>query len=273
MPGLRQQASASGMSSVCARICQPVHPDRGLAGALVAGAGRGGRVPGADLAASLQVLAGDRNGSPAQPVRLAHFFAIREWKTVNVQKELEMKSLMIEKVLFVVASCLSLAPLGLGCVLDESGDIDRVVDEVDNALWTGWTSEEFPPLLCADQRLVRGGECAGSYCDNVRLDCTTVTGTFGGSSWSTYFSEEGVNERVCGPGEWVTGIDCNNSYCDNLSIECTQVTGRSVGSCSWSAAFSEEHGPFIAPAGRFVRGMRCTGRYCDNQSYLHCQLL
>ena len=185
-----------------------------------------------------------------------------------------MNSLMIERVCFVVASCVSLTAMGAGCVLGDYGDAELAVDEVANQLWTGWTSEEFPPLLCADQRLVRGGECAGRYCDNIRLDCTTVTGSFGGSSWSTYFSEEGTNERICGPDEWVTGIDCNGSYCDNLSIECTQVTGRSVGACSWSAtSFSEEHGPFVAPAGRFVRGVRCTGSYCDNLRYFTCNLL
>ena len=184
-----------------------------------------------------------------------------------------MQSLLTEKLLFLAASCLSLLPLGMGCVLDEPDDAELVVDEVTSELWTGWTSEELTPVTCTDQRLVRGSECWGGYCDNIRLDCVTVAGSFGGSSWSTPFSEEGYNERICGPDEWVTGISCAGHWCDAISIECKQVMDRGVGDCVWAGPFSEESGPFHAPLGWFVRGVKCEGRFCDDLSYWMCQLL
>ena len=184
-----------------------------------------------------------------------------------------MKSLIVWRSCAYAALCLSLVTMVPACMLEMSADEEPVIDEVEAKLWTGWTSEEFPPLECAAGRLVHGVECHGRYCDNIRLDCVSVTGSFGDSYWTSFFSEEGTNYRYCGYREWMTGIQCNDSYCDDVSIRCTSVPARPVGSCAWSSAYSEEDGPYLAPAGYYLRGVKCTGRYCDNMSYYRCQLL
>lgn len=139
--------------------------------------------------------------------------------------------------------------------------------------WTGYTSEEHPPLQCTTGRLIRGVECQGQYCDNIRADCVTAGVSIVESSWTSYFSEEGngsADERTCAGNEFVTGIACDHDYCDNISLQCSLVTGRTKGACAWSGWFSEESGPSTAPAGRFLAGVECDGSFCDNKRYLYC---
>ncbi|WP_437311946.1 hypothetical protein [Sorangium sp. So ce388] len=138
--------------------------------------------------------------------------------------------------------------------------------------WTGSTSDEHPPIECASAQLISGVECSGNYCDNIRVDCVPTAGSFGASSWTAFFSEEGTNYRICGANQWVTGIACTGHFCDNISLECTTVNGKSVGRCSWSTDHSDESGPYQAPAGWYVRGVRCRGAFCDNMSYHVCEL-
>jgi hypothetical protein len=139
--------------------------------------------------------------------------------------------------------------------------------------WTGYTSEENPPLICPYGQGVQGAHCTGSYCDNTSLYCTTTGRSTGWGSWTPYFSEEGSASGHCQGGDmWMTGISCNGSYCDNISLLCSQMSGSSTGSCSWSGWYSEEQGPFYAPWGYFIKGVQCSGRYCDNKRYRYCQL-
>lgn len=166
-------------------------------------------------------------------------------------------------------------PAATGCVAStDDVEIDEIemheADDLAPKVWTGYTSEEHPPLQCNARTLVRGAECQGKYCDNTRLDCVSATGTFGDSSWTSYFSEEGANSRTCANGEWVTGIACQGKYCDNISLRCTEVIGSSATNCSWTGTYSEEDGPYQAGTGRFIRGVRCTGKYCDNHAYYVC---
>lgn len=166
-----------------------------------------------------------------------------------------------------------------GALADEAalGD-EAAVEELNNAdatfrAWTGYTSEEFAPLQCVSGRLIRGVECQGRYCDNIRADCVDAGVTIVESSWTSYFSEEGngsADERICPGNEFVTGISCDHSYCDNISLQCSLVSGRTKGACAWSGWFSEEHGPSTAPAGRYLAGVECDGSYCDNKRYYYC---
>jgi hypothetical protein len=157
----------------------------------------------------------------------------------------------------------------------EASQVDwTVAEDLSPTAWSGWVSEELPNLECSSGNLIRGGECSGSYCDNIRVDCSGVAGSFGNAYWTTFFSDEGAsNYRKCGPKHWVTGIDCSGSWCDNLSLECTEVTNRDVGSCKWSPWYSEENGAFQAPSGYYVRGIACSGNFCDNLQYYYCELL
>ncbi|MDJ0763466.1 MAG: hypothetical protein QNJ97_10795 [Myxococcota bacterium] len=142
--------------------------------------------------------------------------------------------------------------------------------------WTGWTSEEFPPLECTSRRFVRGFECNYRYCDNVRMDCYYTGVSYGDSSWSSYFSEEGsggADERHCAWGDFMTGIACSGRYCDNISIECTEAIGKGFANCNWSGWYSEEQGPFQTPSGYYIKGIECDGSYCDNKRFRYCRMV
>lgn len=182
------------------------------------------------------------------------------------------RTLFAASFLFLVGSS--------GCVAeqaDDGSDQEIMSDDLgaEPMAWTGVTSDEYLPVMCVSGRLVGGVECSGSYCDNVRIDCLPPLQsglTFGSSSWTGWFSEEGTNYRTCGATQWMTGFQCDDDYCDNVSIQCTEVPGASAQGCSWSAYYSEENGAYHALPGRFVRGVRCRGSFCDQMSYLTCTL-
>jgi hypothetical protein len=158
-----------------------------------------------------------------------------------------------------------------GC---EDPDTSMDEDPEDPRAWTGYTSEEYPPLSCPDQHAVRGAHCTGGYCDNIALYCS-YTGRYAEDpTWMPYFSEEGsgtTDEGHCLDNDrWLTGISCNGGYCDNLSLLCARVPGSSTGGCTWSGWYSEEDGPFVAPVGYYVKGIECDGGYCDNLRYRYC---
>ncbi|PRQ09678.1 hypothetical protein [Enhygromyxa salina] len=144
--------------------------------------------------------------------------------------------------------------------------------------WIGYTSEEYPSLICPNSNAVRGFDCTGSYCDNVSPYCEQVGGTSVGSSyWTSYFSEEGSgydDEGHCwGNDEWMTGVDCSGSYCDDLSLRCTKFLGSNTGNCYWSGWYSEEQSAFMAATGHYIKGMECGGSYCDNKRYRYCKMV
>lgn len=150
---------------------------------------------------------------------------------------------------------------------------DAIADADRLELWTGWTSEEYPPLTCNTGNVARGVDCSGQYCDWVSLDCVSPgSATFTTQSWTSYFSEEGTNYRYCPSQSWLTGIACKGSYCDDISLKCTRITNRTPTNCDWSGYFSEEDPPFVAPSGKYIRGVQCGGNYCDNKRYYHCNM-
>src|SRR5262249_31970975 len=142
-------------------------------------------------------------------------------------------------------------------VITEEGLVNPEARGYD-AGWSRWTSEEYAPVTCDSSYLVNGFQCYGSYCDWVRLLCSYRGGSAGARTWSTYFSEESTNYRVCAGSAYVSGIACQNSYCDNIAIECT-TTGLASNYCQWSGYFSEEDPAFVAPTGYFIKGVQCNG--------------
>ncbi|PRQ02431.1 hypothetical protein ENSA5_23580 [Enhygromyxa salina] len=157
---------------------------------------------------------------------------------------------------------------------DVNDDVDEDLDDGFRT-WTGYVSEENPPLICSNRYAARGFDCSGSYCDNVSMDCRYLSATIGESSWIPYFSEEGsatADEGHCwGSNQWMTGVVCSGSYCDNLSLRCTAFPGTSAGDCHWSSWYSEEQSPFYAPFGYYIKGLECDGNYCDNKRYRYCK--
>lgn len=144
--------------------------------------------------------------------------------------------------------------------------------ESEALLWTGYTSEEFPPLQCDSTYVINGLECSGGFCDNIRVNCTNTGVAQGASYFTSTFSEEGTNYRYCGANEWVTGIACYGSSCDNVALECTSIPSRTVGACAWSAYITDGSGPFQAPAGYYVRGAQCRGSFCDDMRFYYCRM-
>jgi hypothetical protein len=181
--------------------------------------------------------------------------------------------------------------LSQGCLLigcDAPPEADEIVaqsDDVANAdaeddefrWWTGYTSEENPPLHCPPGEAVQGFDCRGDYCDNVALYCTSTGRSLGSQTVMPYFSEEGegaADEGHCVGGDmWMTGVACRGGYCDDLAMTCTQMIGSWTGLCWWSGWHSEEQGSFYAPYGHFVKGIECNGDYCDNKRFYYCQMI
>jgi hypothetical protein len=157
---------------------------------------------------------------------------------------------------------------------DPSVAIDETADGEEFRAWSGYTSEEYPPLICPNRHAVRGIDCEGDYCDNLSLDCRFTGRIQGEHAWQPYFSEEGessADEGHCyGDNTWMTGINCRGSYCDDLTMRCSVLVGSSTGTCTWSSWYSEEQAPFVAPSGRYLKGIECDGSYCDNKRYYYC---
>lgn len=180
----------------------------------------------------------------------------------------------VKSLSVVSASLMLLVACGHEAPPSSVSEEPEVLGKITSPVWTGYTSEEKAPLECVSGRLVGGVDCEGSFCDNISLDCLTVSGlTVGSSSWTSYFSDESPNSRTCSTNEWMTGIACQGNYCDRISIKCTEILNKTAVSCSWtSQSYSEEQGPFQAPAGNYIRGIRCSGHNCDDKFYYYCKL-
>lgn len=139
--------------------------------------------------------------------------------------------------------------------------------------WTTTTSEEYPPITLNNRNVISGINCIGSYCDNIQLRMHYFGSDRVHNHWTSYFSEEGTNSRVCAANHFVTGVACKGSYCDNVSLQCSTFSGVTTGSCYWTGWFSEESGVVVTPAGYYMTGMQCSGSYCDNKRIRYCQAL
>lgn len=138
--------------------------------------------------------------------------------------------------------------------------------------WTGYTSEEYPPVRCHQGGLMSGVACTGRYCDNMALLCSQTSYAYALRFWSPFISEEAPNSFICPNGGFITALDCNGRYCDNLAVECAPLVNRGRTACYWTAAISEEGAELLFPAGDYAAGLRCTGRYCDNVAFYVCQV-
>jgi hypothetical protein len=158
----------------------------------------------------------------------------------------------------------------------EQGDEDEDLQSTEQAVYSGWTfatSEEYPPYGCDGASLVNGVRCTGGYCDNVALYCVPTGGARGGSFWTTYFSEEGVNYRYCAYGQYITAVSCRGGWCDNVALQCTYIANITRGDCHWTGYISEEYGGTLYfGTGYYAVGARCAGAYCDNMSFYVCRV-
>ena len=86
--------------------------------------------------------------------------------------------------------------------------------------WTPYFSEEAPnsQICSGTNNFMTGISCKGSYCDNVSLQCTFVSGrTKSTCKWTPWFSEE-AEYSYLEPGYYASGLACRGSYCDDKSI-------------------------------------------------------
>lgn len=86
--------------------------------------------------------------------------------------------------------------------------------------WTSYFSEEAPSsqVCSGPNNFMTGISCKGSYCDNVSLQCTLVSGkTKTTCKWMPWFSEE-AEYSYLEPGYYASGLACRGSNCDNMSI-------------------------------------------------------
>lgn len=157
---------------------------------------------------------------------------------------------------------------------DEEAEED--IASTEQALYSGWTayvSEEYAPIGCDSGSLMSAVQCTGAYCDNTRAYCQPTNSVLGGSYWTSYFSEESTNYRVCAGGYFVTGMACKGAYCDNLSLQCSYVSNHSATNCYWTGWVSEEGGGTLSFGnGYYIQGAQCSGAYCDNKRFYVCQL-
>ena len=153
---------------------------------------------------------------------------------------------------------------------------DRAIATTQQAVslgWTGYTSDEYPPIVCGGSSLVHQFQCTGPYCDNIAAYCQPSGGTPLDSYWTDYFSEEGANSRFCNFGDWVTGFACSGPYCDRVSLECTSfINVHGPTNCHWVGPVSEENGGILQFGSTFyATGARCEGAYCDNMWFWVCE--
>lgn len=153
---------------------------------------------------------------------------------------------------------------------------DQSVGTTEQAIVAGWgpiTSDEYPPSSCGDGSVINGFRCFGDYCDNLQPSCSgAVFGASGSEAWTSLFSEEGVNYRICPTGSWAMGLQCTGDYCDNVAIQCyTPPTVVAQADCHYVGAISEESPGIFFPSGYYARGATCTGDYCDNMNFYVCR--
>lgn len=89
--------------------------------------------------------------------------------------------------------------------------------------WTSYFSEEGSPnqnyRTCQGNSYMTGISCQGGYCDNISLQCTTITNRSRSTDcyWTAYFSEE-AGYNYLRNGYYAVGVRCRGSYCDDKSI-------------------------------------------------------
>lgn len=96
-----------------------------------------------------------------------------------------------------------------------------------SAHWTRWISDEEPSWAdCPANMIANELQCDGRYCDNLRLQCGTLSSDYrvvtSDIKTVNWFSEE-EGERLCPDGYYLWGIACRGDYCDDLKLNCARV--------------------------------------------------
>jgi hypothetical protein len=83
--------------------------------------------------------------------------------------------------------------------------------------WTTYFSEEGTDYrFCGANQWVTGLSCRGRYCDDISLQCTTISGVYPTNCyWTGWISEEGGGYLGFGSGYYARGAQCDGDFCDN----------------------------------------------------------
>src|SRR5262249_270863 len=91
-----------------------------------------------------------------------------------------------------------------------------------------WTSEEGAPSICNLHPAIKA-ECAGDFCDAMRLICADSQPLkFDGNQRGCLSVTKNNVWSKCGPNSYVTGIACQGSFCSTISIECTRAFANAL---------------------------------------------
>jgi hypothetical protein len=164
-----------------------------------------------------------------------------------------------------------------------------------------WISDETRGMSCGAGYGLAKVECAGRYCDNIKLTCAPyidrpLQREPAGAYWTKWFSEERTGDVVEGfnfpvladPYSIAIGMQCRGSYCDDIRLRMLPLSRTSSPTldskldqpdCRLSASFSEEAGagspspnPPVGQAREIVRRVGCAGGYCDNLRVEWCKV-
>ena len=108
-------------------------------------------------------------------------------------------------------------------------------NEVHPAYWSAWTTDGAAPIQSDSAFLTRGLRCSGRYCDDVSLLFAESGYQQTNSWWTSSFSEESPNEKICENNGFLTGLSCSGDYCDNVALRCSQLNNGGVRkACYWT---------------------------------------
>lgn len=164
--------------------------------------------------------------------------------------------------------CVTLPPTGRG--YSASAQVAIVGTPIGS---TSTTSRS--PDICPSGTAMRGMQCYGDYCSQIRPTCCTYGGYESSGKLRPAFrvappiSEEtgpGRRNSISSASEVLAGLRCSGNYCDVVEAYLVRNTylHQTVGDKRTLGPFSEEDGVKMCPANYFVTGLKCTGSYCDN---------
>jgi hypothetical protein len=96
-------------------------------------------------------------------------------------------------------------------------------------VYTPWFSDNTGgdlgpnPQLCPEGHYMSGLACRGSYCDDMRLACTSTGKPHANCAWTGFFSDPGdslPSSQSCPAGQAAVGVECRGNNCDDLRIYC-----------------------------------------------------
>lgn len=83
--------------------------------------------------------------------------------------------------------------------------------------WTAYASEEGGSVSCPANAVVTGIRCSGDYCDNISLECTPVSSTGGGATYTGTRVSDETTEETATDGYRLYGMGITGEYADNLT--------------------------------------------------------